>query len=246
MLTRRVVEVRWASDERRSLFPVNVLHESKAGMPSILGARPSEEQLLAYFHGRISEEDLLSRLEQQAREGGGNGGPPAPEDAERMRRLQSYIVREFVEGLYGLSRMIRDSSYSPRAAEQALLGDFSPACLAEQIVHAFAAGRRSPTATAFQVVELIRIVADLDWPGASESSAETRKALEDVRRRAIDRLFGLAAQASAKAEFTCVAEDREFSAFVRATLSAPLFRRWIALVPERPSTLVAADEEVVS
>ena len=246
MLARRVVEVVWARNKRRSLFPVNVLHESKAGMPSVLGARPSEEELLAYFHGSISEEDLLFRLEQQAREGDGNGKPPVPEDVDRIRRLQNYIVREFVEGLYGLSRMIQESSYSPRAAEQAILGDFSPTCLAEQIVHAFTVGKRTPAAAAFQLVELLRVIADLDWPSAGVISSETRAALEDIRRRGVDRLFALAAQANAKAEFAQVVSDRDFTAFVRATLPPSLVCRWTNLAPASPATTIVASEEGVS
>jgi hypothetical protein len=246
ILTRRVVDVIWANGAHRSLFPVNILHESKAGMPSILGARPSEEQLLEYFHGRISEEDLLSRLEQKAREGR-EGDPPTDQvDIERIRRLQSYIVREFVEGLYGLARMIREASYSPRAAEQALLGDFSPVSLAEQILQAFTAGKRSPAAAAFQIVELIRVVADLDWPTTATVSSEMQEALEQVRCRAIDRLFAFAAQANMKTEFIEVLMDREFAEFVRAMLPSPLFRRWAAMEQAAEQVTSTMQEEVTA
>ena len=99
VLARRVVEISWADTNCRCLFPVNILHDSKAGMPSILGAKPSEEQLLAYFHGHVSEEDLLTSLEQQARESADRGRSANSDDVERTRRLQSYVVREFVESL---------------------------------------------------------------------------------------------------------------------------------------------------
>jgi hypothetical protein len=226
ILSRRVVEVIWNGTENRCLFPVNIAHESKVGMPSVLGAKPSEEQLLAYFHGHIAEEDLLAWLEQQSREAARPGAPVAPDDVERLRRLQSYVVREFVESLYGLAQTLQDASGSPRAAEQALLGDLSPICLAEQVVHAFMAGKRSPAAAAFQLAELIRVVAELKRSSSALPSSDYDSALSDVRRRAIDRLFALVSQAGNKLEFIDVIRDTEFHAFVRAMLPAQLARRW--------------------
>jgi hypothetical protein len=126
VLAQRVARVAWGDPPATAPFPVNVLHESKAAMPSVLGAKPSEEQLLAYFHGRISEEDLIARLEQQAQETERPTDCTALADCERLRRLQSYVVREFVESLYGLNRMVREASFSPRAAEQALGGLLCP------------------------------------------------------------------------------------------------------------------------
>ena len=240
VLARRVVEIFWSNDECHCLFPVNILRDSKAGMPSILGAKPSEEQLLAYFHGRISEDDLLARLEQQVREDVHPAGLLNPDDVERMRRLQSYVVREFVESLYGLARTMQEASYSPRAAEQALLGDLSPVSLAEQVVQAFMAGRRSPAAAGFQLAELIRVVGEITWPVTSSSSSDDRRTFEDVRRRAIDRLYALVAQASAKADFLNVIRDRDFSSFIRAMLPIDLASRWAGIAPDlRPQTAVA-------
>lgn len=246
ILARRVVEVRWSDDKCRCWFPVNVLHESKAGMPSILGAKPTEEQLLAYFHGRISEEDLLSRLERQAQESDGRLIATAPEDVERLRRLQSYVVREFVESLYGLSRTLQEACSSPRSAEQAFLGDLSPVCLAEQVLQAFMAGKRSPAAAAFQLAELIRVVSEVVWPIASASSPETRRALDDVRRRTIDRLFALCEQASDRDEFARVIRDPDFTAFVRAMLLADLASRWAAVLPREASRPVVTQHEVTA
>lgn len=246
ILARRVVEVRWSDDKYRCFFPVNVLHESKAGMPSILGAKPTEEQLLAYFHGRISEEDLLSRLERQAQESGGHFVATAPEDAEKLRRLQSYVVREFVESLYGLSRTLQDGCFSPRSAEQAFLGDLSPVCLGEQVLQAFMAGKRSPAAAGFQLAELIRVVCEVVWPVAASSSPETRQALEGVRRRTIDRLFALCEQASVRTEFASVIRDSDFTAFVRTMLPADLASRWAAVLPREASRPVANQHEVIA
>ncbi len=233
VLARRMVQVVWEDDARSALFPVNVLYESKAAMPSVLGAKPSEEQLLAYFHGRISEEDLLTRLEQQA----SAGLPPAsilPADSERLRQLQNYIVREFVEGLYGLTRAVQEASFSPRAAEQALLGDLSPVSLAEQVVQALYAGRRSATAAAFQLVELIRVVGELSWAAHVEQSPEVGAAFELVRRRTLDRIFAMVQQITAK--LSAIRDDREFAAYVRSLLPAGLANRWMAVLAEKEPT----------
>jgi len=242
MLSRRVVEILWGEKGERCLFPVNILHDSKA---RILGAKPSEEELLAYFHDRISEEDLLARLEQHARAEAGRGGSADPTDIDRVRRLQSYIVREFVESLYGLARTIQDAaSYSPRAAEQALLGDLSPVCLAEQVVQAFLAGKRSPTAAAFQLAELIRVVREIRWPAGA--SSDCRRAFEEVGRRALDRLYALVQQAALKTQFAVVMQDREFSEFVGAMLPNDLARRWAALTPEAIQKVAPEQEEAVA
>jgi len=223
LLVRRTLRIIWADGRRRAFFPVNVLHESKAAMPTVVGMKPTEEQLLAYFHGRVSEEDLLARLEQQAREGAVQPHDGQPDDNESLRKLQNYVVREFVESLYGLNQTLRESCFSLRAAEQALLGEFSPVSLAEQVMQALNSGRRSPTAAAFQLVELIRVVTELKVIAAG---------FEDARNRAIDRLFVFAKQAAERPDFADVICDRDFAAFVQASLPASSAQRWASLAPD--------------
>ena len=237
LLARRVIEIVWSAGERRALFPINIQDDSKAGMPSILAARPSEEQLLAYFHGRISEEDLLARLEQQAREAQRPSTLTA-DDSDRLRQLQSYVVREFVESLYGMARTIQESAYSPRAAEQALLGDLSPVGLAEQVLHAFLTHRRSATAAAFQLVELVRVVSELQWP---VQDAENLTAFEEVRTRAITRLLSILEQAAQRQEFAKALGDREFAAFARMALPPAIFRR-VAMIRSEQDLATAAPQ----
>jgi hypothetical protein len=234
VLARRVVEVVWDGGQRRAWFPVNIRPESKAALPAVLGAKPSEEQLLAYFHGHVSEEDLLARLEQQAQQVREASTPPPPESAEeigKLKDLQNYVVREFVESLYGLARMIRDASMSPRAAQQALLGDLSPVSLAEQVVHACTTGKRTPTAAAFQLVELLRVVGEIEW--SSTIPARSRGAFEAVRRRTMKRLLALAEQAAVRPEFAAVMGDLQFVAYVRSALPERLAARWLALARRR-------------
>src|SRR5262249_12860871 len=87
VLTSRAVLVSGAEPPVSARFPVNIDEHSKAGLPSVLGARPDEQQLLAYFHGRISEEDLIELLEQRAAQALTGGQATTPQDAERLRQL---------------------------------------------------------------------------------------------------------------------------------------------------------------
>ena len=172
-----------ASRPRLAAYPINVLDAAKAGLPSVLGARPDEQQLLAYFHGRIGEDDLLMLLEQRAQQladGVGSrgrrspaGGPPELPDP-RVRREP---VRAGGHAQAAL--------YSPRALETALLGEFSPAALAERVLTALRAGRRSATAAAFQFTELVRVVAGLPL-GTSEADQTALAEVLTAGRRSAD------------------------------------------------------------
>jgi hypothetical protein len=228
LLARRIVQISWDRDHH-ALFPINVSQESKTGMPSILGAKPSEEQLLAYFHGRISEDDLLERLVEQARNQTGQQASSVVEN-ERRRQMQNYIVREFVESLFGLVDTIRDSARSPRAAEQALMGDLSPIKLGGEVIEAFMAGRRSPAAAAFQMVELIGAVGSIQWLEEQVKTASDRAVYEQLRRRALDQLFKTFSQAVVRENFLDVLQDGDFQIYVKSTLASPLFGRWESFV----------------
>jgi hypothetical protein len=231
LLVRRTVAVRWGEPARSAAYPINVLDTAKAGLPSVLGARPDEQQLLAYFHGRIGEDDLLALLEQRAQQlaedvGAGTSEGPSAD-------LQNYLIREFVESLYGLEDTLKTALYSPRALESALLGEFSPAALAERVLTALRAGRRSGTAAAFQLAELVRVVSGLPL---ATSDADP-KALAEVSHRAVDRLLALTAQAAQVPSFSGTLRETHFAAFVRASLPRELAPRFLAAAGEfQPST----------
>ena len=240
VLTSRVVQVTWGEPSASVRFPVNIDEGSKAGLPSVLGARPDEQQLLAYFHGRMSEEDLIELLEQQVAKT--LTGVPAPtlQEVERLRQLQSYLLRDFVESLFGLAETLRQSMRSPRAFEQSLVGDFSPVSLAEQVLQAFRAGRRSPTAAAFQFVELIQVVAGLQFEGEDVGSQGEREALEEVRARGLARLLSLAGSATEREDFRQTCTDRDFSRYVTASLPLPLAKQWASIVVNGATTVAVA------
>ena len=239
VLTNRAVLVSWGEPSASALFPVNIDEDSKAGLPSVLGARPDEQQLLAYFHGRISEEDLIELLEQRAAQALTGALAPTPEEAERLRQLQSYLLRDFVESLFGLAETLRQSMRSPRAFEQALVGEFSPVSLAEQIIQAFRAGRRSPTAAAFQFVELIQVVAGLQLEGEDILLQGEREALEEVRARSLVRLLAVAGSAGEREDFRQTCSDRDFSRYVMASLPLPLAKQWASTVLKDTTTFAA-------
>jgi hypothetical protein len=242
MLARRALVVSWGDPPAAALFPVNIDEHSKAGLPSVLGARPDEQQLLAYFHGRISEEDLIEMLERRAAEALAGGRPTTSPDAERLRLLQSYLLRDFVESLYGLADTLQRSTRSPRAFEQALVGDFSPVSLAEQVLQAFRAGRRSPTAAAFQFVELIRVVAELPLDGDEPLPASEREALEQVRARGVAQLLALAGSAGDRQDFRCACRDGDFRRYVEASLPGAEVAQWTKLVLKEPPAAEPATE----
>jgi hypothetical protein len=79
---------------------------------------------------------LIERSRQQETCSGTALAPPG-------RELQNYVVREFLEGLYGMEDTLHNSAATPRGFEQALLGEFSPVRLANETQRAFAAGRRT-------------------------------------------------------------------------------------------------------
>jgi hypothetical protein len=235
LLVRRTVRVRWGEPARAASFPINVLDAAKAGLPSVLGARPDEQQLLAYFHGRIGEDDLLALLEQRAQQAegvgaGANEGPPAD--------LQNYLIREFVESLYGLEDTLKTALYSPRALESALLGEFSPAALAERVLTALRSGRRSATAAAFQFAELVRVVVGLP---TSTSDAD-QMALEEVRERAVDRLLGFVGQAAKLPSFAGSLRDTHFAAYVRASLPRAVAGRFLGVTGDDPPSIEESQE----
>jgi hypothetical protein len=232
VLATRAVQVRWGEPAVDVRFPVNIDEKSKSGLPSVLGVRPDEQQLLAYFHGRITEEDLIELLERRVAQELIGGTAPAPQEAERLRQLQSYLLRDFVESLFGLADTLRQSIRSVRSFEQALVGEFSPVSLAEQVAQAFHAGRRSPTAAAFQFIELIRVVAELQLEGAEPPSQNERQALEEVRSNGIARLFALVRGPMKREHFRRSCRDGDFSSYVAASLPPRLAEQWADMIRE--------------
>lgn len=154
LMRDQVVLVHWG--EGRKDFPINIDLGARSHLPAAPGAAaPGEQLLLAYYQGRISEEDIY---------------PPPPGDPGNTdgddraaivstvdtSAIQSYQIREFVEALQGISDdLSRASTATEAGMRQALLGELSPAALAKQVMHAVSAGKRSPVAAGFQLTEIL-------------------------------------------------------------------------------------------
>ena len=223
LLVRRRLVVRWGEPMQMAFFPINITSESKRGLPLVLGQDPTEQDLLAYFHGRIAEDDLMSLLIERARlnDTGGAANLPSP-----GRELQNYVVREFLEGLYGMEEVLRSSTSSPRIFEQALLGEFSPVSLATQTQLAFAGGRRTPTAMAFQMLELLRLVENLPQP--EDKTVPTWFA--STRQRCIGQLLNIVEVASMRAEFRESCCAAAFQQLIQSVLKPMTAKRWLVAV----------------
>jgi hypothetical protein len=140
LLVRRRVVVRWDRSPRQTPFPLNIASCSKAGLPAVLGQDPTEQDLLAYFHGRIDEEDLMNLLIERGRQKQtGHEAALTP----LGRELQNYVVREFLEGIYGmednaarLDRFAADFRAGlARRVQSRAHGQRDPACFCRRTPH---------------------------------------------------------------------------------------------------------------
>jgi hypothetical protein len=151
----QVVDVRWA-DAMRAEVPINIDLEARSHLPIAPGtAAPGEQLLLAYYQGRISEEDIYPPPPGDPGNGDGDDLPATVSTVDTSA-IQSYQIREFVEALQGISDDLRRASSGTEAAmRQALLGELSPTALAQQVMRAVMAGTRSPVAAGFQLTEIL-------------------------------------------------------------------------------------------
>ncbi len=222
LLIRRGVWVSWGLPRQKAWFPLNIADESKHGLPAVLGQNPTEQDLLAYFHGRIDEEDLMDLLIARGRKKeGANGSGLEPPG----RELQNYVVREFLEGLYGMEDVLRDAAASPRMFEQALLGEFSPVRLATEIQSAMRNGRRTATAAGFQLVELIRLVDNLAARGPKQREPSW---FASTRGRTLEQLMKVVASASGYDNFRDSCNTPPFREFVGGLLEPETAAKWWA------------------
>ncbi len=216
ILIRRRVVVNWGEPPCKALFPINIANESKPGLPAVLGQNPTEQDLLAYFHGRIDEEDLMSILLERGRQ---QSAGQIVELAPPGRELQNYVVREFLEGLYGMEEVLRESAASQRVFEQAMLGEFSPVSLANETLKAFVNHRRTATATAFQFVELLRLIENLSHRNSTVVKKQPPDWFNETRERSLTNLFSMVRTAAARSDFYHACSVEPFRKLVTGLLS---------------------------
>jgi hypothetical protein len=216
LLVRRRVVVSWGEPLQTAFFPINIASASKPGLPAVLGQDPTEQDLIQYFRGEIVS-------------GGGHGGsggeiPQKPVTSiPPGRELQNYVMRDFFEALYGMEELLRDSAYSPRVFEQALLGEFSPVRLANETHRAFVAERRTATATGFQLFALLRLVENLS---PREEKQREPAWFAETRDRAMEQLLSVVRAASVHPRFRESCAAAPFQKLVTALLKPNTADRW--------------------
>lgn len=154
VLVDQEVCVRWWEHPQGTRHPVNVELAARDGLPIAPGSQhPKEHLLLLYYQGRIAWEELYP--EHKADADGVGGSPVAVQATVDTSRIQAYQVREFVEALRGMRDDLKAASSSPGTMRLAVLGPVSPVALARHVEDAVRRSERSPTAGAFQLVELL-------------------------------------------------------------------------------------------
>lgn len=165
LLTQEVL-VEWNASEgacapHRRRVPLNVEERARHSLPTAPGAKaPGERAILAYFQGRIAFEDLYSPSDREP-----SGKTAEAEGQELMggngvdtSRIQSYVIREFVEALRGIEQELHKATTTEARMRFALQGPVSPVTLGRMVVDSVGRGDRTPVAGAFQLVELMQCV----------------------------------------------------------------------------------------
>ena len=153
---QEVCVIWWQNPTGRS-FPVNVVQSARSTLPVTPGSgQPDEKSLLAYYQGRITWEELFpdpDDPELNPKDGKNVGLDESKVDTSR---IQSYVVREFVEALTGVNEDLKRASQStPPCMRLSLLGFVSPVALASRVLESARQADRTPTAAGFQLVEIL-------------------------------------------------------------------------------------------
>jgi hypothetical protein len=163
LLRQQAVLVKWSElGEREPVaFPVNVALAAREALPfGDPDNVPTERDLVAFYQGRISLEELFctpEELDDQRNERRQLAGEAAGVDTSK---ILSYQIRAFVESLVGLREELARNTVTESTIRLSLLGPVSPLALAKEVRRAVDAGR-SPTAAGFQLVELLRCLSDI-------------------------------------------------------------------------------------
>jgi len=156
LLTDQEVEICWSECPRGRAVPLNVEASARLRLPiSPVRHRIQETDLLFYYQGRISWEELFPDPDAPAGQTDSSALPATPDTGVDKSRIQSYQIREFVEALTGITQDLKAATQSESSMRLALLGPVSPVALAQTVHYAVDAGGRTPMAAAFQLVEIL-------------------------------------------------------------------------------------------
>jgi hypothetical protein len=161
LLRSQHVSVRWWASTEAVAFPINVADDARDELPLMPGSGlPGEHELLQYYQSRIAFEELFPPLDSSLVDDPTDGSSrEANSSAVDTARIQSYQIREFVEALRGIQADLMRAVGTPAAMRMALLGSVSPVALASSVMEAVQRGTRTPTAAAFQMVEILACLA---------------------------------------------------------------------------------------
>jgi len=159
LLTDQEILICWCDCPRGRAVPLNVEASARMRLPiSPAQRRIQETDLLFYYQGRISWEELFPDPEPPPGPSDASAVPATPAAGVDKSRIQSYQIREFVEALTGISQDLAASVQSESSMRLALLGPVSPLALAYTVCDAVDSGFRSPMAAAFQLVEILACI----------------------------------------------------------------------------------------
>jgi hypothetical protein len=150
------LRVTWWGSVDTAEYPVNVDLAARAELPVVPGgATPDERMLLAYYQGRISLAELYRPADGWEDDEGDLHDAPVLDSRVDTTRIQSYLMREFVESLQGIRDDLHAASSGTEASMRvALTGPVSPVALARHVKQAAASAARSPAAAGFQLAEI--------------------------------------------------------------------------------------------
>jgi hypothetical protein len=196
LLREQEVHVQWWEYPDGRSFPINVALAARTKLPFSPGTgRLGEQGLIAYYQGKVRWEDLFHDPDD------GEGSPHQGQGAlgasgVDTTRIQSYIVREFVEAIKGIRDDLKTAAQAPRQCMRlALAGAVSPVALARCVVEAIEKEGRTPTATGFQLVEILACLDAarqfeaapqhrIDWARLLEEATSTIAGmLDELQRR---------------------------------------------------------------
>jgi hypothetical protein len=159
LLKERELQVRWWNYPGGRAYPINVALEARDALPiSPDSTRPTERSLLSYYQGKIAWEDPFPPPPGEDLDDSEAQPGDAVESAVDTAKIQSYMVRDFVEALEGIRDDIKKATRSEPSMRQAVKGPVSPVALARQIRLAADCGERTVVACTFEFVELLNVL----------------------------------------------------------------------------------------
>ena len=156
LLTDQEVQICWSDCTQGRAVPLNVEMSARMLLPiSPAKHRIQETELVSYYQGRISWEELFPDPDETNGKTDSSGLAATLDAGVDKSRIQSYQIREFVEALTGIGQDLASCNQSESSMRLALLGPVSPLALAHTIREAVYSGSRTPMAAAFQLTELL-------------------------------------------------------------------------------------------